>query len=137
MIVKVLEFHNKFGLPVGDQDLLTPDLDAIVFRLKFLKEETAELEEALSEEDRVKAFDALLDLVYVAHGTALFMGISPEQWHAGMLAVHACNMAKVRVEKAADSKRGSAFDVKKPTGWVGPEAQLEAILKWNPVERKV
>lgn len=130
MIEQVLEFHKKFSLPVGDADLLTPNLDAIVFRLKFLKEETAELEEALAEEDRVKAFDALLDLVYVAHGTALFMGVSPEQWHAGMQAVHECNMAKVRVAKAEDSKRGSAFDVKKPEGWVGPEAQLAKILEW-------
>jgi len=130
MIGNVHEFHEKFGLPLGEDDQLTDNLDVIIFRLKFLKEELDELEEALGESDRVKAFDALLDLVYVAYGTALFMGIDSAQWTAGMRAVHNCNMAKVRVAKAEDSKRGSAFDVKKPEGWVGPEARLAEILSW-------
>lgn len=130
MIGNVHEFHEKFGLPLGKDDQLTNNLDATVFRLKFLKEELDELEEALGDGDRVKAFDALLDLAYVAYGTALFLGVDPAQWHAGMHAVHSCNMAKVRVAKAEDSKRGSAFDVKKPAGWVGPESRLKEILSW-------
>lgn len=130
MIGNVHEFHKKFGLPLGEDDQLTDNLDVIIFRLKFLKEELDELEEALGESDRVKAFDALLDLAYVTYGTALFMGIDSIQWAEGMRAVHNCNMAKVRVAKAEDSKRGSAFDVKKPEGWVGPEARLAEILSW-------
>lgn len=130
MIGNVHEFHEKFGLPLGKDDQLTNNLDATVFRLKFLQEELDELEEALGDGDRVKAFDALLDLAYVAYGTALFLGVDPAQWHAGMHAVHSCNMAKIRVAKAEDSKRGSAYDVKKPDGWVGPEARLEEILSW-------
>lgn len=130
MIGNVHEFHEKFGLPLGKDDQLTHNIDAIVFRLKFLKEELDELEEALGDANRVKAFDALLDLAYVAYSTALFLGVGPAQWHAGMHAVHSCNMAKVRVAKAEDSKRGSAYDVKKPEGWVGPEARLEEILSW-------
>lgn len=131
MIGNVAEFHQKFGLPMGDVDQLMNDPAAQEFRVKFLQEELDELKEALAEGNRVKAFDALLDLVYVAYGTALFLGIDPAQWHAGMHAVHSCNMAKVRVAKAEDSKRGSAFDVKKPEGWTGPEARLEEILSWN------
>lgn len=131
MIGNVQEFHEKFGLPLGSADQLTGDKGAQEFRLKFLKEELTELEEALAEGDRVKAFDALLDLAYVAYGTALFMGVTPGQWHAGMHAVHSCNMAKVRVANANESKRGSAFDVRKPEGWVGPEARLQEILSWN------
>lgn len=130
MIGNVHEFHEKFGLPLGKDDQLTNNLDATVFRLKFLQEELDELEEALGDGDRVKAFDALLDLAYVAYGTALFLGVDSAQWAAGMRAVHNCNMAKVRVAKAEDSKRGSAYDVKKPDGWVGPEARLEEILSW-------
>lgn len=34
--------------------------------------------------------------------------------------VQAANMAKMRVERAADSKRGSGFDVIKPPGWTPP-----------------
>lgn len=130
MIGNVQEFHEKFGLPLGKDDQLTGNIDTMAYRLKFLKEELDELEEALAEGNRTKAFDALLDLTYVAYGTALFMGIDPDQWHAGMHAVHLANMAKIRVANAGESKRGSAFDVRKPEGWVGPEARLEEILSW-------
>ena len=131
MIGNVAEFHEKFGLPMGTDDQLMNDPSAQEFRVKFLQEELDELKEALAEGNKTKAFDALLDLAYVAYGTALFAGINPAQWHAGMHAVHSCNMAKVSVAKAEDSKRGSAFDVKKPAGWVGPEARLEEILSWT------
>jgi predicted HAD superfamily Cof-like phosphohydrolase len=131
MIDDVYEFHVKFGLPLGDDDQLTNNPAAQEFRIKFLQEELDELKEALAAGDRTKIFDALLDLAYVTYGTALFAGISPIQWRAGMRAVHSCNMQKIRAAKAEDSKRGSVFDVKKPEGWVGPEAQLEEILSWR------
>lgn len=131
MIDSVAEFHAKFGLPTGEVDCLMNDPSAQEFRIKFLQEELDELKEAMADGDRVKVFDALLDLVYVACGTALFAGISPAQWHAGMRAVHAANMAKIRVAKAEHSKRNSAFDVIKPAGWVGPEAFLAEVLSWS------
>jgi hypothetical protein len=87
--------------------------------------------DAIDDGNRVKAFDALLDLAYVVYGTALFMGVTPAQWHAGMHAVHTANMAKVRVASADNSKRGSTFDVVKPPGWQGPEARLAEVLSWN------
>ena len=131
MISNVYEFHRKFGLPLGDSDCLSHDKAAQEFRLKFLHEELKELDDCLNCGDRIGVFDALLDLVYVAYGTALFAGIDPAQWAAGMRAVHDANMAKIRVARAEDSKRGSTFDVKKPDGWVGPEEQLEKILSWR------
>lgn len=130
MIGNVAEFHEKFGLPLGQQDVLTDDQHAQEFRTGFLQEELDELKEALATGNRVKAFDALLDLAYVTYGTALFLGVDPAQWHAGMHAVHSCNMAKERVLRAEDSKRGSTFDVRKPPGWVGPEARLTEVLSW-------
>lgn len=128
MIDDVLEFHQKFELPDGSEDKLTNDLEAIIFRTHFIQEELIELKDALAREDRIKAFDALLDLAYVVYGTALFMGVTPKQWHAGMGAVHAANMSKVRAQSADESKRGSAFDVVKPKGWQAPEPRLEEIL---------
>ena len=128
MIHQVLEFHKKFGLPDGAKNILMGSNSAIEFRVGFLLEETRELEDALYEGDRVKAFDALIDLVYVAYGTALFLGVTPEQWVAGMDAVHACNMAKVRASAPSESKRGTSLDVVKPRGWVGPEQALGDIL---------
>ena len=129
MIGNVYEFHQRFGLPLGEENQL--DAEATTFRLGFLEEELYELQEALDEKDMVKAFDALLDLVYVAQGTALFMGISPAQWDAGMRAVHNANMAKVRAADAGESKRGTALDVIKPVGWEGPESRLKQILNWD------
>lgn len=131
MIGNVTEFNEKFGLPLGQYDQLIGEPAAIDYRLKFLHEELAELAEALVAGDRTKAFDALLDLAYVTYGTALFMGVNPGQWHAGMHAVHSANMAKSRVAHAGESKRGSSFDVRKPVGWVGPEARLTEILAWT------
>lgn len=129
MISNVYEFHQRFDLPLGTHDQL--DEAAQEYRLKFLHEELQELEEALNEGDRVKAFDALLDLCYVAYGTALYMGIDPAQWHAGMHAVHTANMAKVRATAAEQSKRGTTLDVIKPAGWTSPEGRLKEILAWG------
>jgi len=128
MIGNVHEFHQCFGLPLGDEDKL--DAIAAVFRLGFIEEEFNELQKALDEGDKVGAFDALLDLVYVAQGTALFMGINPAQWDAGMRAVHNANMEKVRATCPSESKRDTDLDVIKPNGWVGPEKRLEEILNW-------
>jgi predicted HAD superfamily Cof-like phosphohydrolase len=122
----VLEFNKKFDLPDGTENVMTGD-DGI-YRHKFLEEEVEEFQIAIAHGDRVKAFDALLDLVYVAQGTALFMGISVEQWDAGMAAVHNANMRKRRAESASESKRGSVRDVIKPPHWIGPEESLQHIL---------
>lgn len=123
------QFHKKFDLPLGDKNVL--DAEAKRFRVEFLAEEVRELKEALDNQDLVGAFDALLDLVYVAEGTALYLGIDPFQWHYGRHAVHNANMEKVRASSAEDSKRGTALDVVKPEGWVGPESRLREILDWG------
>lgn len=130
-IADIATFHHKMGLPLGDKDRLLGDKKIQEFRTKFLDEELNEFKEALAEGDRVKAFDALLDLVYVAGGTALFMGVTPAKWNAGWSAVQQANMAKERVANAKSSKRESDFDVVKPKGWVGPEEKLEEIMQWT------
>ena len=131
MIDNVYEFNKKFGLSLGNEDIFLSDTEASQYRIKFLQEELDEFIDAMCNYDRVKMFDALLDLCYVAYGTALFMGIDPMQWHAGMRVVHNCNMSKARVANTNESKRGSHFDCRKPEGWVGPETRLEEILAWS------
>ena len=123
----VARFHDKYGVPMpGYPQLLKPDV--LEFRQKFLQEELDEFLTDTHKKDLVKAFDALLDLTYVVKGTALLMGISDTQWAEGFDAVQKANMTKVRVTSAAESKRGSALDVRKPPGWVGPEETLKKIL---------
>ncbi len=126
-------FHAKFGLPMSTPPgpRIVPE-DLLQFRIKFLKEELKELEDAIAANDMVGVFDALLDLVYVAHGTAHIFGFP---WHAGWDYVQAANMAKIRAEpNGSNSRRGSSWDVVKPPGWVGPEGDLANLLEhlgWN------
>jgi predicted HAD superfamily Cof-like phosphohydrolase len=121
----VLAFHKKFGQLPEDRPprLLSTELED--FRTKFMQEELNEYIGASLEGNLVGVTDALLDLVYVALGTAVLMGIP---WQACWRHVQAANMRKVRAASAADSKRGWAHDVVKPLGWTGPEVGLKKEL---------
>lgn len=133
-------FHKKFELAETDHPNheLTPELQG--FRTKFMWEELKEYcdasgvtitatlladgtyklgfepnpDAAFNAED---AFDALIDLVYVALGTALLHGFP---FNAGWQRVQDANLQKVRAERADQSKRGSTFDVIKPPHWQAP-----------------
>ncbi|WMI34049.1 MazG-like nucleotide pyrophosphohydrolase [Microbacterium phage Finalfrontier] len=112
----VQAFHNKFGLTedpdVGNDEWLD-------FREKFMEEELQEFKDARAAGDRAGMFDALLDLTYVAMGTADGLKFP---WQRGWTRVQQANMAKVRAARdGADSKRGTGFDVVKPPGWRAPD----------------
>lgn len=151
------KFHRRFNLDhtlsphgVGPREL-TPEL--LTFRTKFMREELHEFEEAAAAGDHAKMFDALLDLVYVAHGTAHLLGYP---WDAGWREVQLANMAKVRcaldhkfIKSPVDdpenlcvhvmlnglclrpqhehSLRGNVHDVIKPPGWEPPNI---AVILW-------
>lgn len=124
------DFHTKFGLhsvmasgasPTGEE----ANEELMQFRVKFLYEELQEFEEGLADGDVAQMADALIDLVYVALGTAHFLGLP---WQALWDDVQRANMAKVRAAAdGSDSKRGSSFDVVKPKGWKAP--QTEEVLR--------
>lgn len=135
----------------GDHGPAPQDRNLLSFRINFLLEELMELMEATGGTFYIKeldafvdptsdqivvdmnedsdliedpqAFDALIDLVYVALGTAHLLGYP---WQVGWNAVQSANMAKERAASAEDSKRGSSFDVIKPPGWSPPN--IERIL---------
>jgi len=115
----VLDFHEKYQVPLADKPTLLAG-DELKFRAGFLHEELDEFVKAHAENNIDDAIDALIDLVYVVHGTAQFMGISPEQWQEHWDIVQNANMQKIMVESADDSKRGYKFDIKKPAGWQKP-----------------
>lgn len=82
-------------------------------------------------QDLVQQADALVDLVYVALGTAVMMGLP---WQALWDDVQRANMAKVR----GATHRGHAVDVKKPKDWIPPQGDKilhEAGYDPNGVER--
>jgi predicted HAD superfamily Cof-like phosphohydrolase len=149
------DFHTKFDLPSVTQDGAYPrhpDRKLLEFRLKFLLEEVLEfagaagyqvfvdpthdrktgevtnevqITQVRNEVDHAGMFDALIDEVYVAMGTAHLLGYP---WQVGWNAVQTANMQKVRAAKdGSDSKRGSSFDVVKPEGWTAPD--IETLLR--------
>jgi len=120
-------FHEKFGLENLDPEPKRLGTDEATFRIKFMQEELDEFAAAEREGNLEDMADALVDLVYVALGTAYLMGIP---FDACWQEVQWANMRKVRAESAADSKRGSKFDVVKPEGWEAPD--LRPLLGLDP-----
>ncbi len=129
----VKAFHQKFKIPQSQfPGFYYSDREMMKFRIKFLQEELDEFKEAVEKDDTVKGFDALLDLVYVALGTAYICNFP---WYKGWQAVQDANMRKVRGNKKT-STRGSEYDVVKPSGWIGPELKLHSVLLAHEHELK-
>jgi len=122
----VVRFHKKFGL--GDTKTEFPfetgprvvSKEWIEFRIKFMNEELEEFIKGYAELDHAQMADALIDLTYVAMGTALGLGYP---WQALWEEVQSANMRKVK----GATKRGVLFDVTKPEGWRPP--RIATILK--------
>lgn len=122
---RVRQFHEKFGIGYdGPPRLLPPDLG---WRRKFLDEELREYDEAVAANDLPKVFDALLDLVYVALGTAILHGFP---WESGFVEVHRANMSK-RLSLPGEGRGHN--DIVKPEGFVPPniEEVLADFCRWN------
>ena len=109
-------FHERFGVPVGTRPQLLSATD-FTYRLAFLREELTELEAAHAAGDLAEVADALVDLVYVAVGTALWAGLD---FDAHWREVQRANLAKVRTPAPGASRRGHGHDVVKPLGWRPP-----------------
>ncbi len=80
-------------------------------RGEFLKEELVEFGTAETTADQA---DALVDLIYVAMGGLLEMGIRPGP---AFKLVHNANMMKV----SGANKRGDQYEAAKPPGWYPPD----------------
>lgn len=137
MMADIVQFHEKFGLMYDGPPRILQD-ELYSFRFKFMHEELDEYDreqESISmmanalpssirytnkiDQCLEKQLDALVDLVYVVLGTA-YLQFGREIFLEAWKRVHKANMAKVRAERAGDSKRGSTFDVIKPEGWTPP-----------------
>jgi hypothetical protein len=113
----VLAFQQKFQIPMASAPSWLPDA-LFEFRFKHLEEELKEFKDTSAAGDMHGAADALVDLVYVAQGIALMMGLP---WPMLWAEVQRKNMQKVRAVNAEDPKRSSSFDVLKPEGWTSPD----------------
>ena len=123
LIKDIDQFHKKFkfekNLKVGIPD----DNELVNFRTSFLMEELAEYTQAITKKDAAGALDALVDIVYIALGTAWLFNLPFEKaWNE----VQKANMKKIRT-KSKSKKRGTSFDVVKPKGWTPPD--IEQIIE--------
>ena len=87
-------------------------------------EELTEIEAAYEASDLPGVLDGLIDLVYVALGTGVCMGLP---WAAAWEEVHRANMSKVRGANASRDLSTHAVDLIKPPDWRPPD--LDAVLR--------
>ena len=116
LIDDINRFHKKFGFEKTDKPDIPDDSELVNFRTSFLLEELAEYSQAITKKDTAGALDALVDIVYIALGTAWLFNLPFEKaWKE----VQRANMEKIRA-KDTTGKRGTKFDVIKPKGWKAP-----------------
>lgn len=122
MVTDVTDFYEKFGIPIKELPQLL-DRETLRFRTARLVEELVEFADAHGAGDLAGAADALVDLIYIAIGTGLGMGLPwPEIWDA----VHEANMKKELAKDASESRHRFKLDIVKPAGWKAPD--LRTIL---------
>lgn len=116
-------FHKKYGFEKNEKVDIPNNSELINFRTAFLMEELAEYTNAITKKDAAGALDALVDIVYIALGTAWLFNLPFEKaWNE----VQKANMSKIRAKDKA-GKRGTKFDVVKPKDWKAPN--IEKIIE--------
>jgi predicted HAD superfamily Cof-like phosphohydrolase len=110
MIADITAFHEKYLQAYEGPPRHLP-LDIVKFCMGFQREECKEFENAVAEGNVADQLDALVDMVYVALGTAYLGGWNfGEAWNR----VHEKNMQKI---PPSDGE----LKVKKPEGWTPPD----------------
>ena len=123
LIKDIDSFHKKFKFEKNDKVGIPDNNELVNFRTSFLMEELAEYTNAITKKDSAAALDALVDIVYIALGTAWLFNLPFEKaWDQ----VQKANMNKIRT-KSKSKKRGTSFDVVKPKGWIAPD--IEQIIE--------
>ena len=100
----VEQFHKKYQLKSNPNNTKLQQA-----RVRHMDEELNEYKHAVECNDREGQLDALVDLIYIALGTAYYENF---KFNKAFEAVHNVNMKKI--QKATER---SQWDVVKPTGW--------------------
>ena len=118
----VQELHfEKFGITPNSK-VITHE-EALV-RADFIGEELIELRNAIDNNVPLDEIDALIDIAYVAMGTAALMGIN---WENHWDTVHNANMQKV--PGFNPTRPDMPRDLRKPNGWNAPDHYTELNRK--------
>lgn len=155
---KVVNFNAQFGVlqsivNVNDlspkADILETDPSQVEFCLKLIREEMAELEQAVKDKDFVEVVDALADITYVVFGMAARIGVNLD---SAFSLVHENNMSKLCKTEEDAQKSVLFYDINKDAlgydspsyrkapddiHWVVYNVSTNKILKsikWKPVD---
>jgi predicted HAD superfamily Cof-like phosphohydrolase len=111
----VLEFHEKFGLDINSDD----STDLRELRYDLLSEEMHETYKSLiwDEEPLEDVAKELADLVYVAYGTAIALGINLDE---ALRRVHESNLTKLVDGEAVRREDGKVL---KGENYVAPDME--------------
>ncbi|MCM3784344.1 HAD family hydrolase [Neobacillus mesonae] len=118
---KVREFHEKFNVPYADKPEAMP-FQRRTERYLYMSEELNEFDEA---ETVVDQADAMIDLIYLALGTLVEIGVKPD---ALFDIVHNANMSKLWPDGTVHYDPITNKVVKPPT-FVRPEPMLQAEIE--------
>ncbi len=117
----VSEFIIKFSFHQSSRSVA----DILKLRLKHMREELDELEQAIDAADEYAVWDALVDLIYLAVGTVFLIQMP---FSVCFDRVHRANMNKVRCVSPEQSKRGELPDCYKGDDWEEPSFEdLEKV----------
>ena len=114
MYEQVEEFLRQVKIKQAAQPTLL-DNETMVNRYNHMFEELSEFAQSNNMSDLHGCVDALVDLVYVALGTASMLGLNEDHWQDCFDRVHEANM-----QKKAGPIEGHKFGVVKPEGWKAP-----------------
>jgi len=125
---QVVEFNNTFDIPVNDKpvlDIFEKDPKLVKYRMDLIREEVAELEKAVSENDMKETLDALTDILYVVYGMGCTLGLDLDK---SFKIVHESNMSKScsSLEEAAETCNSYKGDVR----YDSPEFKLSKNNKY-------
>ena len=116
----VRNFHLALGLPTADAPRLLV-LRRTGERSKWMREELDEFESATTISQQA---DAMVDLMYLAVGTLVEMGVPPGRVFE---LVHTANMGKRWPDGAA--RLDAEGKVLKPPAWPSPDPGIEAYVR--------
>lgn len=91
---KVVNFNEVFGVKTHSHpqlNIFDSDPSLVSLRMKLIREEMKELEEAVSKKDMTETVDALTDILYVVYGAGSSFGINLDK---AFDIVHESNMSK-------------------------------------------
>jgi len=125
----VLEFHKAFDCVINDIPTI-PDKQTQELRVSLLQEEVKEFSEALESGNLSEVAKELADILYVAYGAAVALGLDMEMIFAE---VHRSNMSKKGATKRPDGK------IIKPSTYTPADIQplIEKLQKGMRFEREI